>query len=154
MEDKTHAGRSQVPAGPWDSATHMAPDPSWPIEHRLRWYEVSSRILLNCSEVVRRKAAAAGDREACDAEVQTVPLCPNGCGCRLGTSDADARDCACDGLCCYDEIEISELFAERDRLRDRVAVLLAVLLEIGEGDPVHGMAVRAALVAAGTGEGQ
>lgn len=45
------------------------------------------------------------------------PLCPNGCGCRLGTEDADRRDCACDGLCCYDEIEVSEIFAERNQLR-------------------------------------
>lgn len=56
-----------------------------------------------------------------DAEAKLAnanwPLCPNGCGCRLGTEDAEARDCACDGLCCYDEIEVSELFAERDRLR-------------------------------------
>lgn len=48
------------------------------------------------------------------------PLCPNGCGCRLGTEDADARDCACDGLCCYDEAEVSGVFAERDRLRGQV----------------------------------
>jgi hypothetical protein len=25
--------------------------------------------------------------------------CPEGCGCRLGTEDADARECGCDGLC-------------------------------------------------------
>lgn len=49
------------------------------------------------------------------------PLCPNGCGCRLGSEDADARDCACDGLCCYGEIEVSEVFAERDRLRKLLA---------------------------------
>lgn len=49
------------------------------------------------------------------------PLCPNGCGCRLGSQDADSRDCACDGLCCYGEIEVSEVFAERDRLRKLLA---------------------------------
>jgi len=49
------------------------------------------------------------------------PLCPNGCGCRLGSEDAEAADCACDGLCCYDEIEVSEVFAERDRLRKALA---------------------------------
>lgn len=26
--------------------------------------------------------------------------CPAGCGCRLGTDDADARECGCDGGCC------------------------------------------------------
>jgi hypothetical protein len=38
------------------------------------------------------------------------PLCPAGCGCRWpdpvgvarGATDADARDCACDGPCCWD----------------------------------------------------
>jgi len=48
---------------------------------------------------------------------ELAPLCPNGCGCRLGSEDAEVRDCACDGLCCYDVIEVSEVFAERDRLR-------------------------------------
>lgn len=28
--------------------------------------------------------------------------CPYGCGCQLGTDDADRRDCACDGPCCYE----------------------------------------------------
>lgn len=27
------------------------------------------------------------------------PLCPDGCGCRLGLEDADARECGCDGPC-------------------------------------------------------
>lgn len=27
-------------------------------------------------------------------------MCPDGCGCRLGTEDADARECGCDGPCC------------------------------------------------------
>ena len=30
------------------------------------------------------------------------PKCPEGCGCRLGTGDADARECGCDGPCCTD----------------------------------------------------
>lgn len=30
-------------------------------------------------------------------------LCESGCGCRYGTDDPDARDCACDGPCCEDE---------------------------------------------------
>lgn len=28
--------------------------------------------------------------------------CPSGCGCRVGTDDADSRDCQCIGPCCYD----------------------------------------------------
>lgn len=39
---------------------------------------------------------------------QVTPLCPGGCGCRLGTEDADARECGCDGGCCgEDEQEVS-----------------------------------------------
>jgi hypothetical protein len=30
----------------------------------------------------------------------TNPLCPGGCGCRLGTDDADRSECGCDGGCC------------------------------------------------------
>jgi hypothetical protein len=33
---------------------------------------------------------------------QDHPLCPGGCGCRLGTDDADRRECGCDGGCCGD----------------------------------------------------
>jgi hypothetical protein len=29
-------------------------------------------------------------------------LCPTGCGCRIGTEDADRADCGCDGPCCWD----------------------------------------------------
>lgn len=64
-DDKALAEQPEPPAAkPWDSATHMAPDPSLPIEDQLAWYKVSSHILLlNCSELCRRKAAAAGDKE-------------------------------------------------------------------------------------------
>lgn len=27
-------------------------------------------------------------------------FCPGGCGCRLGTDDADRFECGCDGGCC------------------------------------------------------
>lgn len=58
------------------------------------------------------------------------PLCPNGCGCRLGTEDADRKECACDGLCCYDEVEVSEVFAERDRLLGQLDMARAALRDI------------------------
>jgi hypothetical protein len=61
------------------------------------------------------------------------PLCPNGCGCRLGSEDADARDCACDGLCCYDEIEVSEVFAERDGLRKALRAIMLAVDEVETG---------------------
>jgi hypothetical protein len=44
---------------PWDSARHMAPDPSLPVEAQLQWYKIASHVLLlNCSELCRHKAAA------------------------------------------------------------------------------------------------
>jgi hypothetical protein len=30
-------------------------------------------------------------------------MCPGGCGCRLGTDDADRRECGCDEGCCEEE---------------------------------------------------
>lgn len=27
------------------------------------------------------------------------PVCPNGCGCRMNTEDAEVKDCACAGPC-------------------------------------------------------
>jgi hypothetical protein len=30
-------------------------------------------------------------------------MCPGGCGCRLGTEDADAQECGCDEGCCDDD---------------------------------------------------
>jgi len=41
----------------------MAPDPALPIEDQLAWYKVASHVLLlNASELCRRKAAAEADR--------------------------------------------------------------------------------------------
>ena len=48
---------------PWDSARHMAPDPSLPVEDQVTWLAAATHVLLlNASELCRRKAAAAGDR--------------------------------------------------------------------------------------------
>lgn len=64
-DDKALAGRPGPPAAkPWDSGEHMAPDPSWPAERQLHWYKVASHVLLlNCPELVRRRAGAAADKE-------------------------------------------------------------------------------------------
>jgi hypothetical protein len=34
------------------------------------------------------------------SEASAGAPCPGGCGCRLGTDDADRRECGCDGGCC------------------------------------------------------
>lgn len=49
----------------WDSGRTVSPDPSWPVERQLKWYQVATHVLLlNCSETIRRAAARAADREA------------------------------------------------------------------------------------------
>ena len=46
-------------------------------------------------------------------EATTVPdrMCPERCGCRLNTDDADRLDCACGGPCCFDEEDSGDLEA-------------------------------------------
>jgi hypothetical protein len=70
-DEKTLSERPPQPAAePWDSGKHVAPDPSLPIEDRLKWYEVASHVLLlNVSERCRRQAAAAADKELARARV-------------------------------------------------------------------------------------
>lgn len=43
------------------------------------------------------------DRLRAENEHYNGMECPMGCGCRLGTDDADPADCACDGPCCWDD---------------------------------------------------
>ena len=44
----------------------------------------------------------AEDLDDAGALLEHWPKCPDGCGCRLGTEDADAKECACDGPCCME----------------------------------------------------
>ncbi len=56
-------------------------------------------------QAVRRLMADAMANGVIDSQAilkqldATQALCPGGCGCRLGTDDADARECGCDGPC-------------------------------------------------------
>jgi hypothetical protein len=44
------------------------------------------------------------DREAeAQQETSADEMCPGGCGCRLGTDDADRLECGCDAGCCGEE---------------------------------------------------
>lgn len=45
-----------------------------------------------------REAWDAAGRAGAEADPRW-PRCPDGCECRLGTDDADARECGCDGPC-------------------------------------------------------
>jgi hypothetical protein len=47
-----------------------------------------------------RKYAEAIRETAAELVLGGFPPCPGGCGCRLGTDDADRSGCGCDGGCC------------------------------------------------------
>jgi hypothetical protein len=36
----------------------------------------------------------------CWPMLDVTELCPSGCGCRIGTDDADRSECGCDAGCC------------------------------------------------------
>jgi len=50
----------------------------------------------------REEIAEAAGEELAERLHQQRTLCPNDCGCRYQTDDADAHDCGCDGPCCMD----------------------------------------------------
>ena len=47
-------------------------------------------------------------------------VCPAGCGCRLGTADADRHECACAGPCCFDSWHtfMEDVLARPDQYRE------------------------------------
>jgi hypothetical protein len=59
--------------------------------------ECDERRRTRLSAQFAQLAAAARERESAGL----LP-CPNGCGC-VTEEDPDARDCACDGPCCFGE---------------------------------------------------
>jgi hypothetical protein len=63
-QDKMLATKPQeAPAGPFDTASHGAPDPAWSLDKQLAWFSTYSHILLlNSSERLRRSAAAQADK--------------------------------------------------------------------------------------------
>lgn len=95
-------------------------------------------------------------KAATDADLRW-PCCPDGCGCRIGTDDADGRECGCDGPCTmeclengypdapsYRELAVRPVVQERDKLAaafdstcERVRAVLDKALgsdnETGEG---------------------
>lgn len=59
------------------------------------------RLRLPQSETELAAAMAVLQRDLADAEAEIArwPRCPSGCRCRVGTDDADALECGCDGPC-------------------------------------------------------
>lgn len=100
-------------------------------------------------ELAPAHAALAGQlRDAladlADAEALAAnwPKCPDGCGCRLGTDDADASECGCDGPCTmecrengypdapsYRDLAVS---AERERIKSLFGTWIDIIDPAGE----------------------
>lgn len=50
--------------------------------------------------VLRAGEPGTGWKPGGDGKEAPAGPCPGGCGCRLGTDDADRSECGCDGGCC------------------------------------------------------
>lgn len=61
-------------------------------------------------EASRELVMLRADLADAEAEILRWPRCPAGCRCRVGTSDADALECGCDGPCTtgWDAPELAE----------------------------------------------
>jgi hypothetical protein len=82
-------------------------------------------------------------------QAAALPACPQGCGCRLGTEDADARECGCDGPCrgfppvvclCGSTRFVEEFNRQRKALTERGEIVLSievVTTQAREHDPQH-----------------
>jgi hypothetical protein len=68
-------------------------------------FEVSdlNRTEDGSPEDVCRGCAASGEATGSKAKARADEMCPGGCGCRLGTDDADRFECGCDEGCCGEE---------------------------------------------------
>lgn len=82
---------------------------------------------------------------ATDAIAGQWPRCPDGCGCRLGTEDAEAGECGCDGPCTaecrengypdassYRDQAVKHAMDERDDAREQLAEAQRKLAEVME----------------------
>ena len=73
------------------------------------------------------------------------PLCPGGCGCRLGTDDADRRECGCDGGCCDGQDWFGVGDADAGTSADPWQVITDVTSELLRGGQTADIRCRAAL---------
>jgi hypothetical protein len=63
-------------------------------------FEVYDRAFREALRLVtRERDQLRAELDAAPPLFSAWPKCPDGCGCRLGTEDADARECGCDGPC-------------------------------------------------------
>ena len=62
--------------------------------------ETGFRLALSFALKVKAASYSAHPDYREDLIASSAPLCPGGCGCRLGTDDADRLECGCDAGCC------------------------------------------------------
>jgi hypothetical protein len=61
--------------------------------------QVRERLAPAWDALTAERDGLRGQLAATDAIAGQWPRCPDGCGCRLGTEDAEAGECGCDGPC-------------------------------------------------------
>lgn len=87
------------------------------------------------------RAENAGLTAQLALDMDRWPKCPDGCGCRLATGDADARECGCDGPCTmecrengypdapsYRDLAVRHAMDERDEARAELQEVHDVLV--------------------------
>jgi hypothetical protein len=65
-------------------------------EYQRAWDASAQAVAGPLEAEIKRLRADLADAEA---EIGRWPRCPAGCRCRVGTDDADALECGCDGPC-------------------------------------------------------
>ena len=99
-------------------------------------FKVATELAWKVREILGGAGAApAGSaEEATAALMERWPRCPDGCGCRLGTDDADHAECGCDGPCTsecresgypdamsYRDLAVKAAMDDADALREQLA---------------------------------
>jgi hypothetical protein len=92
---------SQIPDEDWHPVEGRATDSPWQQYNQLRQWEAGDREFVRNVRLEKMASAPIWEEvQAAASQPETAPMCPGGCGCRLGTDDADRFECGCDEGCC------------------------------------------------------